>query len=100
MTPAVELRALTKSFANVRAVDRLDLTITPGEIVAVLGPNGAGKSTTTELILGLIRPDAGQVRVFGMEPDGGRPCWPGGRDVAGRGSAVRGNGRRGAEADA
>ncbi|HET9560823.1 MAG TPA: ATP-binding cassette domain-containing protein, partial [Propionibacteriaceae bacterium] len=68
MTPAVELRALTKSFANVRAVDGLDLTITPGEIVAVLGPNGAGKSTTTELILGLIRPDAGQVRVFGMEP--------------------------------
>jgi ABC-2 type transport system ATP-binding protein len=68
MTPAVELRAVTKSFADVRAVDGLDLTITPGEIVAVLGSNGAGKSTTTELILGLTRPDAGEVRVFGMEP--------------------------------
>ena len=46
MTPAVELRALTKSFANVRAVDGLDLTITPGEIVAVLGPRGFGTRRT------------------------------------------------------
>lgn len=67
-TPAVRLRGLRKSYGAVRAVDGLDLTVQPGEIVAVLGPNGAGKSTTTEMIVGLTRPDAGQVEVFGTDP--------------------------------
>lgn len=69
---AVELRGLTKSFGPVPAVRDLDLDIAVGEIVAVLGPNGAGKSTTTEMILGIIRPDAGEVRVFGLEPQAAR----------------------------
>ena len=59
--PAVQLEDLHKTYGPVRAVDGLDLTIAPGEIVAVLGPNGAGKSTTTELIAGLTDPDAGAV---------------------------------------
>ena len=50
------------------AVDDVDLTIQPGEIVAFLGPNGAGKTTTVDMLLGLTRPDAGTVEVFGMEP--------------------------------
>jgi ABC-2 type transport system ATP-binding protein len=66
--PAVALSGLTKSFGDVHAVRGLDLTIAPGEIVAMLGPNGAGKSTTNEMILGLTRPDAGTVQVFGTEP--------------------------------
>jgi ABC-2 type transport system ATP-binding protein len=65
---AVEIRGLGKSFGAVRAVRDLDLDIATGEIVAFLGPNGAGKSTTTEMILGITTPDAGEVRVFGLEP--------------------------------
>ncbi len=66
--PAIELVALTKSYRDVHAVRGVDLTLAPGEIVAMLGPNGAGKSTTNELILGMISPDAGRVRVFGRDP--------------------------------
>ncbi|MGY2062503.1 ATP-binding cassette domain-containing protein, partial [Nocardia gipuzkoensis] len=54
--PAIALRGLGKSFHTpggpVRAVDGLDLTVAPGEIVAFLGPNGAGKSTTIDMLLG------------------------------------------------
>jgi ABC-2 type transport system ATP-binding protein len=66
--PAVALRGLTKRFGAVTAVDGLDLTVAPGEIVAFLGPNGAGKTSTIDMVLGLSRPDAGTVEVFGREP--------------------------------
>ncbi|GAB3915374.1 ABC transporter ATP-binding protein [Microlunatus endophyticus] len=62
------MTGLTKSYGPVRAVDDLELQITAGEMVAILGPNGAGKSTITELITGLVRPDAGSVRIFGGDP--------------------------------
>ena len=52
-----------------RAVAGIDLDVAPGETVALLGPNGAGKSTTIEMLLGLTRPDAGTVSVFGLPPD-------------------------------
>src|SRR3954464_11203937 len=66
--PAVALHGLTKRFGAVTAVDGLDLTIQPGEIVAFLGPNGAGKTSTIDMVLGLSRPDAGTAEVFGMAP--------------------------------
>ncbi|RZU77480.1 ABC-2 type transport system ATP-binding protein [Micromonospora kangleipakensis] len=66
--PAVELAGLTKTFGPVTAVDGLSLRIEPGEVVAFLGPNGAGKTTTVDLLLGLARPDAGGVRLFGGTP--------------------------------
>ncbi|WBC17327.1 ABC transporter ATP-binding protein [Micromonospora sp. WMMA1998] len=66
--PAVELAGLTKTFGPVTAVDGLSLRITPGEVVAFLGPNGAGKTTTVDMLLGLARPDAGTVRLFGGTP--------------------------------
>ncbi|WP_422743228.1 ABC transporter ATP-binding protein [Micromonospora sp. WMMD754] len=66
--PAVELAGLTKTFGPVTAVDGLSLRITPGEVVAFLGPNGAGKTTTVDMLLGLARPDAGAVRLFGGTP--------------------------------
>jgi ABC-2 type transport system ATP-binding protein len=66
---AVRLTGLRKHYADVRAVDGVDLTIAPGEIVALLGPNGAGKSTTVDMILGLTKPDNGEVTVFGSSPD-------------------------------
>ena len=67
-SPAIELTALTKRYGPHLAVDALDLAVPAGQILALLGPNGAGKSTTTEMILGLTRPDAGGVRIFGAEP--------------------------------
>ncbi|MFG2067881.1 ABC transporter ATP-binding protein [Micromonospora tulbaghiae] len=66
--PAVDLAGLTKTFGPVTAVDGLDLRIAPGEVVAFLGPNGAGKTTTVDMLLGLARPDAGTVRLFGGDP--------------------------------
>jgi len=70
----LELRGLTKSFSGehgpVRAVDGIDVSVAPGETVALLGPNGAGKSTTIDMLLGLLEPDSGSVRVFGMTPQG------------------------------
>ncbi|RYJ07422.1 MAG: ABC transporter ATP-binding protein [Actinomycetales bacterium] len=63
--PAVRLTGLTKTFGDVRAVDGIDLTIEPGEVVAFLGPNGAGKTTTVDMMLGLSRPTSGTVEIFG-----------------------------------
>lgn len=68
MPPAVTLDHLTKSFGSLRAVDDIDLSIRPGEVVAFLGPNGAGKTTTIDMLLGLSRPDRGSVEIFGMPP--------------------------------
>ena len=65
---AVRLTDLHKSFGDVTAVDGVDLTIRPGEVVALLGPNGAGKTTTIDMILGLSRPTGGEVSAFGMTP--------------------------------
>ena len=65
---AVRLTGLHKRFGPVHAVRGVDLLIVPGEVVAFLGPNGAGKSTTIDILLGLTRPDAGSVRLFGTDP--------------------------------
>jgi ABC-2 type transport system ATP-binding protein len=60
---------LTKVFDEVVAVDRLSFSIARGEIVGILGANGAGKTTTLQMILGLIRPTAGQIEIFGWEQE-------------------------------
>ncbi len=65
---AITLTGLTKTYGSLTAVDALDLTVPAGQILALLGPNGAGKSTTTEMVLGLTRPDAGSAAVFGADP--------------------------------
>ena len=65
---ALEVEALTKSFGQVRALDGVYLQVTRGEVHGFLGPNGAGKSTTIRILLGLLRPDAGDARVFGCDP--------------------------------
>jgi ABC-2 type transport system ATP-binding protein len=69
VTPALQLQGLSKTFGPVRAVDGVDLTIQPGEIVAFLGPNGAGKTSTIDMVLGLSAPTTGSVEVFGMPPE-------------------------------
>ncbi|WP_188193454.1 ABC transporter ATP-binding protein [Nonomuraea sp. SYSU D8015] len=58
---------LLKRFGSVTAVRDLSLTVGEGEVVGLLGPNGAGKSTTLHMLLGLITPDAGSIKLFGLE---------------------------------
>ncbi|MCK9924774.1 ABC transporter ATP-binding protein [Frankia sp. AgPm24] len=81
---SVALRGVRKRYGGVQAVDGVDLTIAAGEIVALLGPNGAGKSTTIDMLLGLTRPDDGEVRLFDRSPR--QAC------VAGRVGAMLQNG--------
>lgn len=61
----IEVENLTKRFGDFTAVDAVSFGVREGEIVGMLGPNGAGKSTTIHMILGLITPSAGEVRIFG-----------------------------------
>jgi ABC-2 type transport system ATP-binding protein len=64
----VEARGLSKLYGELRAVDDVDLTVTPGDVYGFLGPNGAGKTTSLRMLLGLIRPTAGSARLFGRDP--------------------------------
>lgn len=76
--PALEISGLTKSYGAVRAASGISLTARRGEVTAILGPNGAGKSTTIYCATGLLRPDAGEVRVLGSDP------WRAGADLRAR----------------
>jgi ABC-2 type transport system ATP-binding protein len=65
---AVSTRSVSRRFGDFVAVDSVDLTVEAGEVVGVLGANGAGKTTLIRMILGLLRPTAGSVRLFGSPP--------------------------------
>jgi ABC-2 type transport system ATP-binding protein len=69
----LDVQHVVKRFGAVTAVDGVSFQVGPGEVVGLLGPNGAGKTTTLHMILGLVTPDAGQVRLFGEPPAAGRP---------------------------
>jgi ABC-2 type transport system ATP-binding protein len=64
----LEARGLVKRFRDFTAVDGMDLTVLRGDVYGFLGPNGSGKSTTIRMVLGLVRPTAGTVRVLGRDP--------------------------------
>ena len=68
MTPVLSLNGVGKSFETTRAVDGLTFDVVPGEMFGVIGPDGAGKTTTLRMMCGLLRPDAGHVRLFGEDP--------------------------------
>ncbi|MEU7880955.1 ABC transporter ATP-binding protein [Microbispora bryophytorum] len=68
MTDAITVAGLVKTFGSSRALDGLDLVVRTGEVHGFLGPNGAGKSTTIRVLLGLMRADAGTVRLLGGNP--------------------------------
>ena len=65
---AIAITGLSKSFGSTLALDRLDLTVTTGEVHGFLGPNGSGKSTTIRVLLGLLSADAGTVSLLGGDP--------------------------------
>jgi ABC-2 type transport system ATP-binding protein len=64
----IEVRGLCKNYGELVAVDDVDLTVEAGDIFGYLGPNGAGKTTSLRMMLGLIRPSSGSVRLFGNDP--------------------------------
>ncbi len=64
---AIEVRGLAKRFGEVRAVAGVDFTVERGELFGFLGPNGAGKTTTINMLTGLVRPDAGTIRISGID---------------------------------
>jgi ABC-2 type transport system ATP-binding protein len=64
----IRTEQLTKTFGQVKALDRLDLEVAAGEVHGFLGPNGAGKTTTIRIVLGLIRASGGHVELFGGDP--------------------------------
>jgi len=64
---ALSVQGLTKYFGDRPAVDGIDLEVAPGSFYGIVGPNGAGKTTTLSMITGLLRPDSGVVRVFGLD---------------------------------
>ena len=68
MANVVELTGVVKRFGTVTALDGLDLAVAEGEVHGFLGPNGAGKTTTLRLLLGMLRANAGSIRVLGMDP--------------------------------
>ena len=65
--PALSMRALCKNFDGKPAVRQLELTIQPGEFYALLGPNGAGKTTTIRMAAGLLLPDSGSIKIYGVD---------------------------------
>ena len=64
--PVIELRGVRKAFGRTAVLNGVDLTVPPGQTFAFLGRNGQGKTTTIRTLLGLVRPDAGTVRVLGI----------------------------------
>jgi ABC-2 type transport system ATP-binding protein len=67
----IEVRGLCKYYGELVAVDGVDLTVEAGDVFGYLGPNGAGKTTSLRMMLGLIAPSAGSVRLFGHDPQAG-----------------------------
>jgi ABC-2 type transport system ATP-binding protein len=65
--PVLQVAHLTKRFGDFTAVNDVSFEIGPGEILGVLGPNGAGKTTTIQMLLGLVTPTSGSVRMFGLD---------------------------------
>jgi ABC-2 type transport system ATP-binding protein len=67
MTAMIQAEGLLTCYGKLRAVEDVHLSVAPGELYCFLGPNGAGKTTTIKMLIGLLRPDAGSVRIGGLD---------------------------------
>ncbi len=67
-TPAIEIRGVDVRFGATAALEAIDLTVSDGDYLGIIGPNAGGKTTLLRVMLGLIEPDRGEVRVFGRPP--------------------------------
>ena len=74
---AIQARGLTRHYGKVIAVDAVDLTVGPGQVYGFIGRNGAGKTTTIRMLLGLVRPTAGTVRIQGQDITSDTSTWLG-----------------------
>jgi len=70
--PAIQVENVSKTFGDTAAVDRVSLTVPEGAVYGFIGPNGSGKTTTMRMIVNIIYPDSGSIRVFGEESHGPR----------------------------
>lgn len=68
VTPVVELEGIRFGYGEVRVLDDIHLAVQPGDFLGIIGPNGSGKTTLLRIVLGLLAPDAGVVRLFGKAP--------------------------------
>ena len=68
MRPFVELEGVGVSYGEVRVLDGINLTVEPGDFLGIIGPNGSGKTTLLRVMLGLLEPQEGSVRLFGQPP--------------------------------
>ena len=66
----IETKNLSKHFKEVKAVNKLNMKVRKGEIFGFLGPNGAGKTTTIKMIMGLMHPTGGEIRIMTVTKDG------------------------------
>ncbi|MEO6120592.1 MAG: metal ABC transporter ATP-binding protein [Acidimicrobiales bacterium] len=73
--PVLEVQGVSFDYGRDAVLDGVDLSVAPGEFVALAGPNGSGKSTLLRIVLGLLRPHAGHVRLFGSAPGDLRERW-------------------------
>ena len=71
MRPYVEIEDVEYSYGEVRVLEGINHTVEPGDFLGIIGPNGSGKTTLLRIMLGLLIPDHGRVRLFGHAPQ----CW-------------------------
>ena len=68
MNVGIDINNLKKSYNLKQVIDNLSLSFTEGKVTGLLGPNGAGKSTLLKMLVGLVKPDSGSIRIFGQQP--------------------------------